>query len=402
LFLLDLTGDVMLLIVALIVASLSYGVFEYARHLRYLRRIPVRVHVNGTRGKSSVTRLIGAGLRAGGVNTITKTTGTAPRFIFPDGGEVPVFRVGKANIIEQLKIIRRAVRLGTEALVMECMAVNPILQVITEHRIIRSTVGAITNARPDHLDMMGPTTDDVAVALCGTMRRGVPMFTSERARLEIFENEATRTGCELISVDPNGIGDDEMKRFSYIEHRDNIALALAVCEHLGVDRETALAGMTTAVADPGALRIYRIDFFDKHVEFVNAFAANDNDSYIAIWEILGIGPDIGKPVITMVNARADRLQRTEALAELIASGRLHSDRFVLTGQFTAALEAQAVGRGLARERIIDLGNAPPDEVFETIVSLTPESSLVVGIGNMVGHGQAIVDHFVNRGHEVVR
>ena len=40
------------------------GVLEDRRHRRHLARIPVRIHVNGTRGKSSVCRLIGAGLRA--------------------------------------------------------------------------------------------------------------------------------------------------------------------------------------------------------------------------------------------------------------------------------------------------------------------------------------------------
>lgn len=34
------------------------GVAEYAVHVRNLKKIPIRIHVNGTRGKSSVTRLI--------------------------------------------------------------------------------------------------------------------------------------------------------------------------------------------------------------------------------------------------------------------------------------------------------------------------------------------------------
>ena len=39
------------------------------------------VHVNGTRGKSTVCRLIEAGLRAGGVRVFCKTTGTDPMTI---------------------------------------------------------------------------------------------------------------------------------------------------------------------------------------------------------------------------------------------------------------------------------------------------------------------------------
>ena len=47
-------------------ALLGLGIAESVAHRRRLARIPTRIHVAGTRGKSSVTRLIAAGLRAGG------------------------------------------------------------------------------------------------------------------------------------------------------------------------------------------------------------------------------------------------------------------------------------------------------------------------------------------------
>jgi len=87
--------------VVLAAALAAYGIHESRRHDRTIRRIPIRVHVNGTRGKSSVTRLIAGGLRAGGILTFAKTTGTMARMIRPDGSEVDVFRVGSPNIIEQ-------------------------------------------------------------------------------------------------------------------------------------------------------------------------------------------------------------------------------------------------------------------------------------------------------------
>src|SRR6058998_2837088 len=118
----------------LVVGLAGYGVWETRRHRRNLRRIPVRVHVNGTRGKSSVTRLIAGGLRAGGPRTFAKTTGTAARMILPDGSEVSVYRIGPPNIIEQTRIVRRAVETGAEALVVECMAVTPELQPLSELR----------------------------------------------------------------------------------------------------------------------------------------------------------------------------------------------------------------------------------------------------------------------------
>ena len=55
----------MRLILTLFLLLTALGLWEMFRHRWHRRRIPVRVHVNGSRGKSSVTRLIAAGLRAG-------------------------------------------------------------------------------------------------------------------------------------------------------------------------------------------------------------------------------------------------------------------------------------------------------------------------------------------------
>ncbi|HHH10625.1 MAG TPA: poly-gamma-glutamate synthase PgsB, partial [Sorangium sp.] len=103
----------------------SLGAAEFAIHQRRLRSIGTRIHVNGTRGKSSVTRLIAAGLRRGNMQTCAKTTGTLARFIAPDGRELPLYRPRGANIIEQRRVVSLAAQLGAEALVLECMALQP-------------------------------------------------------------------------------------------------------------------------------------------------------------------------------------------------------------------------------------------------------------------------------------
>ena len=83
-------------------ALLAFAVAEFLLHQRRANNIPIRIHVNGTRGKSSVTRLIAAGLRNGGIRTVAKTTGTLPRIIDTDGKEIPIVRKAGANIIEQV------------------------------------------------------------------------------------------------------------------------------------------------------------------------------------------------------------------------------------------------------------------------------------------------------------
>lgn len=156
------------ILVSIIGLLVALGLMESYSHRRNLLKIPKRIHVNGTRGKSSVTRLIAAGLREGGIRTCAKTTGTLARMIMPDGSEYPVFRPSMPNVIEQIRIVRTAVAAQAEALVLECMAVQPQLQALSEFELIRATHGVITNARADHLDVMGPDEEDVALALAGT------------------------------------------------------------------------------------------------------------------------------------------------------------------------------------------------------------------------------------------
>src|SRR5256885_78840 len=79
-----------------------------------LRAVPVRIHVGGTRGKSTTTRLIAAGLRAGGRKVLAKTTGSEPRLILPDGSETTWARRGPAAVREQARLFAKASRLGVD------------------------------------------------------------------------------------------------------------------------------------------------------------------------------------------------------------------------------------------------------------------------------------------------
>ncbi|MBI1884010.1 MAG: poly-gamma-glutamate synthase PgsB [Chlamydiae bacterium] len=388
----------MAVVVILFALLVAYGSLEHLLHLRNRNAIPLRIHVNGTRGKSSVTRLIAGGLRAGGMRVLAKTTGTAPMVILEDGAESHIYRPGAANIIEQVKFFAKARERKAQAIVLECMALAPVLQELAESKMVRSHIGVITNARPDHLDVMGPTLMDVAEALSKTIPRKGKLFTAENQpeMMKQLEDGCRKKGSEIIFSSEGEVESEKMKGFGYIEHRENVALALKVCESCGVDRDTALTGMIQAIPDPGVLRIYQIHFFDKDIQFVNAFAANDPDSTTMIWNLVmkGIEPDRRK--IVLVNARADRIQRSEQLGVLIARS-LPADVSILAGDFTKAIQDEAIQLGLDEKRIENLGGQTVETLFEKVLDCTPERSIVFAVGNIGGMGQEIVDFFKHRG-----
>ncbi len=329
------------------------GYLESWAHGRALRQIPIRIHVNGTRGKSSVTRLIAAGLRAGGIRTCAKTTGTLPRMIFPDGSEYPVFRAARANVIEQLRVVRSAVAQQAEALVIECMALQPALQSLCEDKIVRSTHGVITNARADHLDVMGPAVTDVARALAGTVPHGGRLYTAEHTHLPIFSAVAKDRRADLIAIgddDVAGISWDEMSGFSHIEHPDNVALALRVCTDLGVDRAAALQGMWQAPTDAGVINLYQVNDPQRQIIFINGFAANDPESTGSNWNMLVDRFPRVERHIALLNCRADRADRSVQLADACLRWK-PADHYVLIGSATDVFARRALSRGMDQARM---------------------------------------------------
>lgn len=390
---------VLILATALLIV---HWMFEYRRHLRNVNSIPIRIHVNGTRGKSSVTRLIAAGLRAGGIKTVAKITGTLPRVVLPDGREAAIIRLMGANIIEQKYIFRHAAAEKPGAVVIECMAVNPIFQWITERKFVRSTISVITNCRPDHLDQMGSTEQSIAMSLSNTIPSGGVCYTAENKHFGLLEKVALKRQCKIHKVRPTDVTPEELARFRYIEHAENVQLALAVCAEAGVPREVAIKGMITANPDPGALKKYLIQDSAKTIHFYNVFAANDPDSTARVIDMVtGHLKNVEKIII--LNSRSDRLFRSHQLVDAVNA--LDFSYLLLTGEIPDKVEAYAHSAGIPKNKVFALGEPLPEVIYQKVLELTRSEAHVLGIGNMAGrikYGAQIVAHFKHKIHSNIK
>jgi poly-gamma-glutamate synthase PgsB/CapB len=374
------------ILLLLLVGVVLYCVIEMRRHEQNLARIPIRIHVNGTRGKSSVTRLIAAGLRGGGVKTFAKTTGSAARMLHLDGSETPVERLASPNIREQLGIVRRAAEEGAQALVIECMAVRPDLQRISEKRIVRSTLGVITNVRPDHLEVMGPRLSDVALALSSTTPRGGKLFTTEARFADFLRLRAEQRGSTFHLTTPDREPTPaEMEQFSYVEIPENVALALDVCEAAGIDRKTALRGMYGVTPDIGAMTRTRVHREAKELIFYNAMAANDSESTIYLWQLLGLHESGDHEGGVLINNRGDRMRRAVEMAQIIDKD-LRAAWYMVVGDQAPMFCDMAARNGVPREKLISMGGRTPDEVLDRMFEKTRVTESVMGIGNIGGFG----------------
>lgn len=367
------------------------GVVERRRHDAALDSIPHRVMVNGIRGKSSVTRLCAGALRAGGLTTVAKTTGSAARFIHPDGSEQPLYRrFDIANIIEQIPVVRRAAAYRPDALVIECMAVDPDLQEFNQRTLVRSTIGVLTNVRADHLREMGPTLDDVARSLSRAMPVGGICVTAERERLPLLREQARRRDCRLIEVDPGSVTPAELDAFDGITFAENVAVAIAVAELLGVDRRRALEGMRNAPPDPGALTVDTYRRGDATIRVANLFAANDPESTaLNVHTLLAAGM-VSRPLHMVINCRPDRVERNQQMGELV--GDLDPERVVLIGEpVRSARNTIPPGWG---GRLDELGGRrTPAELVDGIFDGVPAAASLLLVGNIHGQGEVLLAEF---------
>ncbi|PJZ70534.1 poly-gamma-glutamate synthase PgsB [Leptospira perolatii] len=391
-------GSLVLTVLLLII--LLYGREEMRKLRRSRNSIPIRIHVNGTRGKSSVTRLIAAGLREGGIPTLAKTTGTSPKFIYPDGREVSIARHGSPNIREQIAVLNHARTENVRAIVLECMALQPTIQKISEDKMIQATHTVITNILEDHLEVMGPRKEDVCFAFGGTVPPGKQVFTAERDLLPVLTEICSDRSAQVHSLNQSDLQEvleEDLCDFRYFEHKENVALALKVCQSVGVPKQTALQGMKKANPDPGATCAYSMQYFGRQVTFVNGFAANDPKSSRKVWD-LGIAnfSNVDKR-IAIINCRSDRSERSIQLGKEISNWKQSMpDLLVLVGESTHILAKALLEGGVSFGRIEIAESATESEVFERILDLGGNKSLVVGLGNIAGIGLSLLRMFRNR------
>lgn len=384
-------GSVISLAVLWVVAFLlvSYWWLTVRSHHRRLASLDVRIHVNGIRGKSTVTRLVAAVLREGGFVTVAKTTGSAARVIGPLGEETPIKRMGAPTINEQIDIVREHVTAGTEALVIECMAVRPLYQEYSQEHMVRSDITIITNVREDHQEEMGESLEEIADSLATTTPRGGVLITAEdRPHLrERLRSHAESRQSHFVHADPARVSDKDMQGFDYLQFKENVAIGLAVAELLGVSRSAAIQGMWKSVPDVGVVRLRTYELRGKRVLWVPMFAANDRESVAMTLATLRPQFPPDATVIGILNNRRDRGRRAELFGEMVGRDiRHHLDHTLLLGAYEESVESLILDAGVPAGRVHRLGDTVKpdlDDMLDHIASLIPgEAGVLLGMVNI--------------------
>ncbi|WP_199228204.1 poly-gamma-glutamate synthase PgsB [Salipaludibacillus keqinensis] len=368
---------------------LYIGIRERSMLERNIKRIPSKILVNGVRGKSTVTRLIMGIVKENKQRVAGKTTGTSPRLFYWDKeDEEPITRsLQGANISEQKMMAKKVARRNVDTFVTECMAVNPEYQDIFQERFVQANITIITNVMEDHLDVMGPTVDQIAEAFGRTIPHNGYLVIPPTTYQRYFKKIADRRGTKIVVADASQIEESYLTQFPFMMFAENAAIGLAVADILGIDKDVALKGMLNAPVDPGAMRVHQFGKQKAPSFFFNGFAANDATSTINIWNKIQEQDYPSDNKVVIMNCRDDRVDRTIQFAEDVLP-KLNMDTLILVGKGVSPIVKAYENGQLRVNNLVNLEKQSTDKVMEKINQL-PRNSVIYGIGNIHGGGEEL-------------
>jgi poly-gamma-glutamate synthase PgsB/CapB len=388
----------------LIGATLAFVIYLIYERVALQRRrdsIPLRIAVTGTRGKSSVTRLIASMLREDGRIVVAKTTGSQARLILPNAEETEITRRGIPSIIEQKKLIRKAARLKADCLVAEIMSIHAENHFVESQQILQPHVVVITNLRPDHAEAMGESKEEIAAVYCQDISEKAKVFVLEKDNHPLFASMVAEMSGELLPVH-EGMSSPlvhHAPKLNKMEFTGNLDLVCALAEHLRIDQKVVLNGVLKTKQDIGELRIwkYRSRKTNKTCYLANGFAANDPESTLEVIErVKELLPAAPEKFIGLLSLRADRPDRSAQWIDILSGSRFDC----LSTIYVMGTHAGIFQRRLKTAKV--LKSKPPEEMMETILAGSDDRSVIVGFGNMKGAGELLVDFWNKEGeaHEL--
>lgn len=356
----------MLIVIAVLtIGYVAFLLWEKRMNEKALASFRHVIHVNGIRGKTSTCRLIDAHLRGAGYRVFTKTTGSTPCWIDTNGVEHEICRIGNANIGEQLSMIRKAYREKAEVLIIECMAVQPELQQVAQHQMVKGQLNVITNVRYDHIFEMGESLEEIAESLTNTIPENGVLFTADEEFAAFFREKAEPLHTEVILCHCDGVGTKE-----------NEAIAIAVGERIGITPETFSQHISNYQEDFGAQKMYRTE----EGRFLNLFSVNDPQSTQKVLQRYFADTS---DVVFLYNNRADRPDRLLLFLRYFFPNVKYG-RIIVMGE----------ARNLAVRLLKKHGFAEVETAadWKTAVRLAGSGD-IVGIGNIKGQAYEMIGYY---------
>ena len=273
--------------------------------LKHLEKVKHRVLVTGSRGKSSVVRLLHAGFAASGIDSRARITGVEPRELH-SSGERLIQRAAGAHVEEMRWWLKRQSP-STGVVVLENSAVTPEFQGLAA-KWLNPDITVFTNDVPDHQEAWGNAPRAAAAVLTESVPlEGQVVLPESLESDDVLTGLLERRSCRLHFAPPAGQKLTDIKA-------TNLGLALAVIRRLGLPEAPALAAMDSLSGDCYDFRVVN----RGGVEFALAFSANDLTSTQKLFDSLAWDRS---ETSLVYNHRCDRPERFRAFSTWLRSGQ---------------------------------------------------------------------------------
>ena len=258
-----------------------------------------RVLVTGSRGKSSIVRLLHAAISAAGLQARARITGVVPRELGP-GGVRTILRSCGAHV-EEMRWWLRRLPASTQAVILENSAISPDLQGLAG-LWLKPGITVFSNALPDHQEAWGPGRENAAeVLVAGIPRGGKVVLPAAAQHDRQLAGLLGKRRCKPVFARADTQAGEAYKAA-------NLGLALAAIECLGLDFGKARETMLALPADRFDFQVLRRGGAD----IAMAFSANDVHSTRMLFESLHWSEQETRLVY---NHRSDRPARLASFSD---------------------------------------------------------------------------------------
>jgi len=349
-----------------------YLIFEYVMLQSRIHKIPLRILVNGTRGKSTTVKIIHKILQESGKKVLAKTTGDVPQLIFPDGSQKKVKRSAPASIIENIRILKKAAKANPDAVVLECMALQPETQRVLSHFIFKPNYTIITNIHPDHFEVMGPDITDTAHSISECFSKDSSIILTKGTMQLLSRVPRRHAGMHQAENEEFPV------HFKNIPHQiinENWAVISTLAGKLNLDKKTTEQCFTDAWKSIDQRISYLLP--NQNAEFWNLFSANDShtsDSFMR--KRLGEN-SFDRNLLCYLNCRADRPLRTKEFVNLIL-GKYSQAEIWLIG------DGKHLAKNIFRNHAMDIKLISDQQAVQNIKSGFSRETLLFCLGNFKG------------------
>ncbi len=365
--------------------------------------IPLRIAVTGSRGKSTVTRMITSILREAGFSPMAKITGSKPVIIYPDGKEEEIKRRGLPSILEVKRFLKHCSQSGAKASICELMSIHPECLQMESCQIFKPHYLVITNVRLDHIPQQGETMEKIASSLSLAIPWKSTVVIPQEECYSVFKEAAFRKKSHLIQVSPevNQVNFFREKINPGFMFEENIRLSEAVTGLLGIESEVIRRGMMSYSPDFGALKAWWLKVSPSLEPWlcVSIFAANDPESTRLIFDrIKQTSWSEGRKISGLLSLRPDRGDRTYQWIEALRKNLFPEIKSI----YLIGKQANVFHRKTAsffKGKMVVLKSMRAQHILETIFSKEKEAGILVGLGNIGGLGREMVDFWEEKGEK---